>query len=167
MFVANSDVIACLDTAAVCDLCDLNRSTLDYWVRTGLVTPSLRAEPGRRRTRLWTVQDATVVRMVTELRRSGCSLRRIRLASQRLEEEWAGLQSDTVLVWNGVDILLLNSLGSVESLLQHPKQQVLRLVALPVGSWADEATAGVSYIQKANLRFGVPASTPQAAREAK
>lgn len=159
-------VVECLDTVAVCRLAGLNRSTLDYWVRTGLVCPSLRPEPGKRRVRLWSVKDATVVRTVAELRNSGCSLQKVRQACSELDARWGGLRSDTVLVWDGADVLHIGRNGAVESLLKRPRQQVFRVIALPIGLWSQEARAEVRYLREDRLATGVPARTRTLAMEA-
>lgn len=161
--MARRKVVECLDTADVCRIVGVNKSTLDYWVRTDLVTPSLRTAPGHRRTRLWTPQDVTVVRLVHELRQAGCPLQRVRLAQRRLTRAWRKIDSSTVLYWTGRDVLRVGPWGEVESLLKHPGQQVLQLVVLPVGKWASEIGSQVSYINCANLLTGTPRSTPEAA----
>lgn len=159
-------VIECLETADVCRLAGVNRSTLDYWVRTGLVTPSLRTDPGRRRTRLWTVRDAVVVRTIAALRASGCPLQQVRRARTQIENEWGGIRSDTSLFWTGGDVVRIGPDGDVESLLKLPRQQVLRFVALPLGSWQTEASQAVGYVREDRIALGVPASTPEQARDA-
>ena len=161
-----ADVIECLETPAVARLANVNRSTLDYWVRTGLVRPSLRKSPGRRKTRLWSVQDAVVVRTIASLRASGAPLQRVRSAVKHLQQLWDGLQPDSHLVWDGSDIQYVTEWGAVESMVVRPGQQVLQVVALPVGHWADASKSGVRYISRANLSRGVPADTALEAMEA-
>lgn len=157
-------VIACLDTVAICRLAGVNRSTLDYWVRTRLVVPSLRADPGRRRSRLWTVRDAVVVRTIAGLREAGCPLPKVRKARAQLEAEWDGLSADSTLFWTGSDVLLIGPEGDVESLVSRPFQQAFRLIALPIGGWQAETSLSVMYVREDRLDRGIPASTEAAAR---
>lgn len=159
-------LIECLATVDVCRLANVHPSTLDYWVRTGLVTPSLRTDPGRRRTRLWTVLDAVIVRAVAALRVSGCSLQQVRRATAQVEKEWGRVRADTTLVWTGDDVVRIGPDGQIESLLRLPRQQVLRFVALPLGSWQGEASQAVGYIRKDRVEFGVPAATQERALKA-
>jgi DNA-binding transcriptional MerR regulator len=159
-------VIECLETVDVCRLAGVNRSTLDYWVRTGLVAPSLRTDPGRRRTRLWTVRDAVVVRTIAALRSSGCPLQQVRRARTQIENEWGGIRSDTALMWTGGDVVRIGPDGEIESLLRLPRQQVLRFVVLPLGSWQAEASKAVAYIRQDRVALGVPAPTRAKARNA-
>src|SRR5688572_5089330 len=110
-----SEMVECLETVTVCQLAQVNRSTLDYWVRTGLVVPSLRSNPGRRRTRLWTVRDAVVVRTISALREAGCPLQRVRAARDEVVAKWGTFGPETTLVWTGSDILEVGPEGEVES----------------------------------------------------
>jgi|SRR5664279_4186808 len=160
------NVIECLDTAAVAGLARVNRSTLDYWVRTGLVAPSLRDSPGRRRTRLWTVADAVVVRAVAHLRLSGCPLQQVRKAREAIEDDFGRFGADATLAWNGSDILKVDHEGAVESILRYPGQQVFRPVALPIGAWQAETSESVLYIRQDDLLAGTPRSSRKLAMKA-
>lgn len=162
----HAQIIKCLDTAAVCRLADVNPSTLDYWVRTKLVIPTLRTDPGKRRTRLWTVQDAIVVRTITGLRKAGCSLPNVRKARAQLEAEWDGLTTDSTLFWTGSDVVLIRPEGEAESLVKRPFQQIFRLIALPVGGWQVETERSVTYIRKDRVDHGIPSPTEAEARAA-
>lgn len=159
-------VVECLDTSSVAALAGVNRSTLDYWVRTGLVAPSLRDLPGRRRTRLWTVSDAVVVRAVAHLRLAGCPLQQVRRARAVLEDRFGRFGADATLVWNGSDVLKVDHEGRVESILRYPGQQVFRPVALPIGVWQEETTKSIRYIREDDLRVGVPRATMELAMKA-
>src|SRR6266498_2196390 len=128
-----------LDTRAVSQLAGVNMATLDYWVRTGLVEPSIRGSSGRRVSRMWSVRDAVVVRTVKALRDAGCSLQTVRRAKQLLEERWRESVSEAVLLWDGrSDLIKMTRWGTVESLLKSPGQQLLHLVAIPLPHWRRE-----------------------------
>jgi DNA-binding transcriptional MerR regulator len=132
-------------------LAGVKLKTLDYWVRTGLVTPSIRATPGRRRSRLWSVQDAVFVRAVKALRDGGCPLQTIRKAQTLLEQRWKQTLRDVVLFWDGKDLLGLGPWGRWSSLVQSPGQQVLHVVALPLQHWRRE-TESVMQLAAATRR---------------
>ena len=51
-----------LETPAVCALAGIKPQTLDYWARTGLVTPSVRGSSGRRVPRPLVGKDVVIVR---------------------------------------------------------------------------------------------------------
>lgn len=149
-----ANVIECLDTARVALLANVNRSTLDYWIRTGLVEPTLRPLPGRRRTRLWTIEDAVVVRALAVLRRAGCPLQQIREAKDAVERDLGRLGADATLIWNGSELVRIDHEGNVESLLRYPGQQLFRTFALPVGIWGEESSRSVMYIWDDQLPRG-------------
>jgi DNA-binding transcriptional MerR regulator len=131
-------VVEALDTPMVCRLAGMRPATLDYWARTGLVTPSVRGSAGRRVPRLWSVRDATVVRALKALRDAGCSLQRLRKARKVLETGWSSAAADTVLYWDGHDVLAVMPRGELLSTIGAPGQLVFHVVALPIGPWADE-----------------------------
>lgn len=156
MDAESAEVVECLETVAVCRLAGVNRSTLDYWVRTGLVSPSLRTSPGRRRTRLWSVRDAVVVRTINALREAGCTLQQVRRARDAVIAQWGSFGSDATLVWTGSDVLRVGPEGEVESLLRRPRQQAFRAVALPLSVWRDQTDAEVLEIRADHIVDGVP-----------
>jgi DNA-binding transcriptional MerR regulator len=132
------DVVASLATPQVCALAGLKPQTLDYWARTGLVTPSVRTSCGRRVPRLWSVKDVIVVRAIKALRDAGCPLSRVRRVKRLVEEGWRQDFSEVVLFWDGRDVLALRPWGDVESAFARPGQQALHLVVLPLGHWIHE-----------------------------
>jgi DNA-binding transcriptional MerR regulator len=57
---------------------------LDYWARTGLVEPSLRAAHGSGSQRLYSFRDICVLKVIKRLLDTGISLQQIHTAVQRL-----------------------------------------------------------------------------------
>jgi DNA-binding transcriptional MerR regulator len=127
-----------LDTRSVCDLAGLKISTLDYWIRTRLVEPTLRSSSGHRITRLWTVQDAVIVRTIKALRDAGCSLQAIRRAKQYLKDHWGETVAENVFVWTGSDLHVIDKWGSARSVWKRPDQLALTAVAMPIAQWRRE-----------------------------
>ncbi|MGH9894621.1 MAG: MerR family transcriptional regulator [bacterium] len=132
-------IVRALETAQVAELAGVPLATLDYWLRTRLVKASIRGSTGRRRTRLWSTQDAVTVRTVKALKDSGAPPRRIKAASKALKEGWGETLGEAVLLVVGRDVLRIGPWGEVSSLVEAPGQQVLVVVALPVGVWRSEA----------------------------
>lgn len=128
----------CIETAVICRLAGVPKSTIDYWVRTGLVTPTVRDNPGHRRSRLWTIEDAVLARAVKVLRDAGCPVRVLKKARGFLEDEWKPLLGANHLFWDGTDLFRLGAWSEVESIVRNPGQQAFRMVALPVDAWAEE-----------------------------
>ncbi len=60
-----------------------------------------------------------------------------------LREAWGSGLADAVLVWDGRDVLTVNSAGEVVSLLRRTGQTLIRetvtqLTTFPVGQWAKD-----------------------------
>lgn len=128
-----------LETPEVVRLCRLPYSTLDYWVRTGLVTPSVRGGSGRRRTRQWSILDVVSVRALKELRDAGASVRVLKHAQAMLRETWAATLRDRMLYWDGGDLIQIDEWENLVSLFTAPGQSVLHVVALSVDALRAEA----------------------------
>jgi DNA-binding transcriptional MerR regulator len=131
-------LVASLETPSVCAFAGVKPQTLDYWARTGLVVPSVRASAGRRIPRLWSVKDVVIVRAIKALRDAGCPLAKVRRVKRLVEDSWGQDLTATVLFWDGRDVLAVRPSGEVESMLLRPGQQVLHLVVLPLHHWVTE-----------------------------
>ena len=141
-----SNIVQGFSTPAVSRLSGVPMSTLHYWARQGVVTPTLRASVGRRATRWWSLQDLVAARAVKALRESGCPLQTLARAHSVITDAWLERPEDSVLYWDGVDVLALSSLGDVTSVLRHPGQRVLHIVAIPVHQWGIEAANDPDYV---------------------
>ena len=139
----------CFETQVICRLAGIKKSTLDYWVRTGLVEPTVRAEPGHRIPRLWTLEDAVTARAIKGLRDAGCSVARLRKAKNVLRDDWRPMLGSSHLYWDGSDLFRIGEWSDVESLLVNPGQQAFRMVTLPVDAWAEELMAEVRHLPSA------------------
>jgi DNA-binding transcriptional MerR regulator len=133
----------CIETAAICRVVGVAQSTLDYWVRTGLVTPTVRSSSGRRVSRLWTVEDAVLARAIKALRDAGCSVALLKRAKDVLAEEWRPLLGADHLYWDGHDLFKVGDWSEIESVVRSPGQAAFHLVVLPVDAWAQELLAEV------------------------
>jgi DNA-binding transcriptional MerR regulator len=76
-----------LSAPQVADLLGINYQTLNYWLKTDLVTCQVPAE-GRGSVREFNLRDVVRVRVVAELRRHNVSLQAIRKALDLLESHW-------------------------------------------------------------------------------
>lgn len=134
-------------TPAVSALTGVRPTTLTSWTvgEHPLVQPSVLPSDGRRATRYWSARDLVIVRAIKALREAGCPLRQIRVAALRINEYFNGDLADTVLYWDGHDIIAVNSWGDIYSLIRHPGQQLIHVVALPLDTWRQEAEAHNDY----------------------
>lgn len=138
-----------VSTPSVVALTGVPAATLDYWIRTGLVAPSLVPSQGRRSTRWWSVPDVVVVKAVKALREAGCPLQKVRDAKRVLGQ---GAEEGVVLYWDGADVLAVEPWGDVYSAIKHPGQQVLHLLALPIHRWQADVAKEVVAIDLAAIR---------------
>ena len=78
----------------VCNLVGITYRQLDYWARTGLITPSLQQATGSGSQRLYAFGDIVQLKVVKRLLDAGMSLKKIRKAMDILRAE---LESETPL----------------------------------------------------------------------
>ena len=67
-----------------CEVVGITYRQLDYWARTGLVAPSIRAAAGSGSQRLYSFKDVLVLKVVKQLLDAGVSLQNIRVAVEYL-----------------------------------------------------------------------------------
>jgi DNA-binding transcriptional MerR regulator len=108
---------------------------LDYWARTGLVTPSVRAADGSGTQRLYSFTDVVELRIIKRLLDAGVSLRQIREAIGYLRKESGGKPlSDVTLMSDGNRIYACHSNEEVVDVLSHGQA----VFGIAVGRvWAD------------------------------
>lgn len=132
-----------LETPDVLRLTEVAPSTLNYWVKLGLVFPSIRPSSGKRRTRRWSLRDVVTVRCLKALHDAGCPHRVLAQAKSRLAEEWEPQLRGQHLLWDGHDVLSVATWDDVESVVRAPGQAVLHLVVLPLDPFSDSAKSRV------------------------
>ena len=70
-----------------CSAAGITYRQLDYWARTGLLQPSIRAARGSGSQRLYSFRDILVLKIVKKLLDAGVSLQQVRVAGRRLPAE--------------------------------------------------------------------------------
>ncbi len=85
----------------VCNLVGISYRQLDYWARTGLITPSIQTAQGSGTQRRYAFTDIVQLKVVKRLLDAGMSLKRIRSAMEILRDQ---LESDAPLA----DVTLLS-----------------------------------------------------------
>jgi DNA-binding transcriptional MerR regulator len=119
----------------VCRLVGITYRQLDYWARTGLVTPSVRAADGSGSHRLYSFGDLVELRIIRRLLDAGISLQRIREAITYLRKESSGeALTDVTLISDGQRIYACHSGEEVIDVLSHGQA----VFGIAVGRvWAD------------------------------
>lgn len=91
---------------------------LDYWARTGLVAPSVRAASGSGTQRLYSFRDLVVLKVVKSLLDVGVSLQNIRRAIDTLRSHGAEDLAGLTLISDGTTVYECRSAEEVVDLLQ-------------------------------------------------
>ena len=101
-----------------CSAAGITYRQLDYWARTGLVEPSVRAAHGSGSQRLYSFRDILVLKVVKRLLDTGISLQQIRAAVQHLRDRGGADLAQVTLMSDGVSVYECTSADEVVDLLQ-------------------------------------------------
>jgi DNA-binding transcriptional MerR regulator len=101
-----------------CTAAGITYRQLDYWARTGLVEPTVRAARGSGSQRLYGFRDILVLKVVKRLLDTGISLQQIRAAVTYLREQGATDLAQVTLMSDGVSVYECTSADEVVDLLQ-------------------------------------------------
>lgn len=124
-----------------CAAAGISYRQLDYWARTGLVTPSVRGASGSGSARLYSFRDILALQVVKRLLDSGVSLANIRIAVATLAtlgcaEDLSGL----TLISDGIGVYLCTSPTEVIDLLRGGQG----VFGIAVGQVWDEVQANLA-----------------------
>jgi DNA-binding transcriptional MerR regulator len=101
-----------------CTAAGITYRQLDYWARTGLVEPSVRAASGSGSQRLYGFRDILALRIVKSLLDTGISLQQIRTAVAYLREHGDADLAQVTLMSDGASVYACTSPDEVVDLLQ-------------------------------------------------
>jgi len=101
-----------------CSAAGITYRQLDYWARTGLIEPSVRAAHGSGSQRLYSFRDILVLKVVKRLLDTGISLQQIRAAVQHLRDRGTDDLAQVTLMSDGVSVYECTSADEVVDLLQ-------------------------------------------------
>lgn len=91
---------------------------LDYWARTGLLQPSVRAAKGSGSQRLYSFRDILVLKIVKKLLDAGVSLQQVRQAVCQLHNRGVDDLASITLMSDGASVYECTSTDEVIDLLQ-------------------------------------------------
>jgi DNA-binding transcriptional MerR regulator len=100
-----------------CHAAGISYRQLDYWARTALVEPSVRAAHGSGSQRLYSFRDILVLKVVKRLLDTGISLQQIRAAVQHLRDHGTEDLAQVTLMSDGVSVYECTSPDEVVDLL--------------------------------------------------
>jgi DNA-binding transcriptional MerR regulator len=101
-----------------CSAAGITYRQLDYWARTALVEPTVRAAHGSGSQRLYSFRDILVLKVVKRLLDTGISLQQIRAAVQHLRDRGSADLAQVTLMSDGVSVYECTSADEVVDLLQ-------------------------------------------------
>ncbi|WP_218005242.1 MerR family transcriptional regulator [Actinomadura macra] len=101
-----------------CAAAGITYRQLDYWARTRLVDPSVRAAHGSGSQRLYSFRDILVLKVVKRLLDTGVSLQQIRTAVTHLRDRGVQDLAQITLMSDGVSVYECTSADEVVDLLQ-------------------------------------------------
>ncbi|WP_327386522.1 MerR family transcriptional regulator [Streptomyces sp. NBC_01207] len=101
-----------------CAAAGITYRQLDYWSRTGLVEPSVRAAYGAGTQRLYSFRDVVVLKIVKRFLDTGVALQNIRTAVQHLHDRELSDLERMTLMSDGATVYECTSPDQVVSLLQ-------------------------------------------------
>jgi DNA-binding transcriptional MerR regulator len=101
-----------------CTAAGITYRQLDYWARTGLVEPTVRAARGSGSQRLYGFRDILVLKVVKRLLDTGISLQQIRAAVLHLRAQGSSDLAQVTLMSDGVSVYECTSPDEVVDLLQ-------------------------------------------------
>jgi DNA-binding transcriptional MerR regulator len=141
-----------------CAAAGITYRQLDYWARTGLVEPSVRAAQGSGSQRLYSFRDILVLKVVKRLLDTGISLQQIRAAVAHLRGRGTDDLAKVTLMSDGVSVYECTSSDEVVDLLQGG-QGVFGIALGRIWQEVDGTLAEMPAEQAAGAAEG-PAATP-------
>lgn len=114
-------------TRRICERLEIPIATLNYWMRHGLVTPSIRASQGKRgRGGLWSRSDVAAILAIQALRTAGVADETIRSVSFLIKDTEHGF-----LVVSDSSVMIYRDDDALKSLSRRPFGSVLYVFSLP------------------------------------
>lgn len=101
-----------------CRAAGISYRQLDYWARTGLVSPTIRPATGSGTHRLYGFRDILVLKVVKRLLDTGVSLQQIRTAVEALRERGISDLAQITLMSDGASVYECTSTDEVIDLVQ-------------------------------------------------
>lgn len=101
-----------------CGAADITYRQLDYWARTGLVTPEVRGATGSGTQRLYSFRDILILKVIKRLIDAGISLQQIRIAIDHLRARGVDDLTEVTLMSDGISVFECTSDDEVIDLLR-------------------------------------------------
>ena len=140
----------------VCKVVGISYRQLDYWARTGLVTPSVQPAAGSGSQRLYSFEDLVDLKLIKNLLDAGVSLQRVREAIEYLHSAGHALKGLTIAS-DGHSVYACKSPQEVYDLLRKG-QGVFGIAIDPV---MEELEGSVSELRRKEAAEPAPVERPR------
>ena len=147
----------------VCKIVGISYRQLDYWTRTGLITPSIKAASGSGTQREYSYQDLVALKTIKSLLDTGVSLQRVREAVGFLQGTLSETLSQVTLVSDGSKIYACQSDREVIDLLGRG-QGVFAIALAPVVKDLDSDLSTLADRRRSEAATEAQATPEKAAR---
>ena len=145
-----------------CKIVSITYRQLDYWTRTGLVTPSIQQAQGSGTQRLYSFNDLLQLKVIKSLTDAGASLQKVRQAidyvRDNLQDEW----SSVTIVTDGRGVYACTSDAEVVDLLRRGQGVLGAIVAVDRVAKQLEGTLAQLRPEAAAVGYGEGARHPVA-----
>jgi DNA-binding transcriptional MerR regulator len=131
-----------------CKIVDITYRQLDYWTRTGLVSPSIQPAKGSGTQRLYSFNDLLQLKVIRGLTDAGASLQKVRQAIDYVRENLADDWSKVTIVADGSGVYACTSEAEVVDLLRKGQGVLGAIVA--VGKVRDELAGTLRELRPAS-----------------
>jgi DNA-binding transcriptional MerR regulator len=109
---------------------DITYRQLDYWTRTGLVSPSIRSAEGSGTQRIYSFNDLLQLKVIKELIDAGASLQKVRQSIEYVREHIEGDWSKVTIATDGDRVYACTSDAEVLDLLRSGQGVLGSLVSV-------------------------------------
>jgi DNA-binding transcriptional MerR regulator len=130
----------------VCKVVGISYRQLDYWARTGLLTPSVKDAGGSGTQRLYSFQDLVLLRTIRNLLDAGVSLQSIRKAIEYLRDQLGTEPSSATLVSDGRRVYAVTSPDEIVDLLSKGQG----VFAIALDKVRDDLTGSLAKMRRAS-----------------
>ncbi|HVM36392.1 MAG TPA: MerR family transcriptional regulator [Actinomycetota bacterium] len=113
-----------------CKIVGITYRQLDYWTRTGLVTPSVHPASGSGTQRLYSFNDLLQLKVIKQLVDAGASLQKVRQAIDYVRTDLQGDWSKATIVTDGAGVYACTSDAEVVDLLRKGQGVLGAIVAV-------------------------------------
>ena len=131
-----------------CKIVDITYRQLDYWTRTGLVSPTVQPAQGSGTQRLYSFNDLLQLKVIKGLTDAGASLQKVRQAIDYVRDNLADDWSKVTIVADGSGVYACTSDAEVVDLLRSGQGVLGAVVA--VGKVRDQLAGTLRELRPAD-----------------